>query len=104
MGSQQNNAGPVFRLYVKDADVTVRFSEEESKDVKCRVRDILTGHMGNASRGKDCCAGTQNRRDERNACMVIAECQGNSGFSLDLESRITAGSAIPYSNRYGGSV
>ena len=27
-----------------------------------------------------------------------------SGFSLDLESRITAGSAIPYSNRYGGSV
>ena len=46
MGSQQNNTGPVFRLYVKDADVTVRFSEEESKDVKCRVRDILTGAYG----------------------------------------------------------
>ena len=46
MGSQQNNAGPVFRLDVKDAEFTVRFSEEESKYVNCRVRDILTGAYG----------------------------------------------------------
>ena len=71
MGSQQNNASPVFRLYVKDADVTVRFSEEESADVKCRVRDILTGAYGERLQGKTCCADARNRRDERNACMVL---------------------------------
>lgn len=49
MGRQQNNASPVFRLYVKGAAVTVRFSEEESEDVKGGGRDILTGHMENAS-------------------------------------------------------
>lgn len=46
MSSQQNNRKPVFRLYVKGAAVTVRFSEEESADVRCRIRDILTGAYG----------------------------------------------------------
>lgn len=60
MGSQQNNASPVFRLYVKGADVTVRFSEEESEDVKCRVRDILTGAYGERlQREKLLCGGTE---------------------------------------------
>ena len=60
MGSQKNNASPVFRLYVKDADITVRFSEEESEDVKCRVRDILTGAYGERlQREKLLCGGTE---------------------------------------------
>ena len=60
MGSQQNNASPVFRLYVKDADVTVRFSEEESEDVKCRVRDILTGAYGERLQRENLpCGGTE---------------------------------------------
>lgn len=46
MSSQQNNRKPVFRLYVKGSAVTVRFSEEESVDVKCRIRDILTNVYG----------------------------------------------------------
>lgn len=48
MGSQQSNCNtnPVFRLYISGAAVTVRFSEEESTDVRCRVRDILTGAYG----------------------------------------------------------
>lgn len=46
MSSQQNNRKPVFRLYVKGSAVTVRFSEEESADVRCRIRDILTGAYG----------------------------------------------------------
>ena len=46
MSSQQNNRKPVFRLYVKGAAVTVRFSEEKSMDVRCRIRDILTGAYG----------------------------------------------------------
>ena len=46
MSSQQNNRKPVFRLYVKGAAVTVRFSEEESSDERCRIRDILTGAYG----------------------------------------------------------
>lgn len=60
MGSQQNNASPVFRLYVQDAAVMVRFSEEESEDVKCRVRDILTGAYGERlQREKLLCGGTE---------------------------------------------
>lgn len=60
MGSQQNNASPVFRLYVKGADVMVRFSEEESEDVKCRVRDILMGAYGERlQREKLLCGGTE---------------------------------------------
>jgi len=51
---------PVFRLYVKGAAVTVRFSEEESEDVKCRVRDILTGAYGERlQRDSLLCAGTE---------------------------------------------
>ena len=46
MGSQQNDINPVFQLYICGSDVMVRFSEEESVDVKCRVRDILTGAYG----------------------------------------------------------
>lgn len=43
MGSQQSSTNPVFQLCVSGSDVMVRFSEEESVDVRCRVRDILTG-------------------------------------------------------------
>ncbi len=46
MGSQQNDINPVFQLCISGSDVMVRFSEEESVDVKCRVRDILTGAYG----------------------------------------------------------
>lgn len=46
LGSQQNNGNPVFRLCINGAAVTVRFSEEESADVKCRVRNILTRAYG----------------------------------------------------------
>lgn len=46
MGSQQNDINPVFQLCICGSDVMVRFSEEESVDVKCRVRDILTGAYG----------------------------------------------------------
>lgn len=46
MSSQQNNEKHVFRLYVKGAAVTVRFSEEESADLKRRIRDILTDVYG----------------------------------------------------------
>ncbi len=60
MGSQQNNMSPVFRLYVKGAAVTVRFSEEESEDVICWVRDILTGAYGERlQRDSLLCAGTE---------------------------------------------
>lgn len=60
MGSQQNSASPVFRLYVKGADVMVRFSEEESEDVKCRVRDILTGAYGERLQRENLlCGGTE---------------------------------------------
>ncbi len=57
MSSQQSNTSPVFRLYVKGADVTVRFSKEESEDVKCRVRDILTGAYGERLQRKKYCTG-----------------------------------------------
>lgn len=46
MGSQQSTTNPVFQLCVSGSHVIVRFSEEESVDVKCRVRDILTGAYG----------------------------------------------------------
>ena len=46
LSSQQNNRKPVFRLYVKGSAVMVRFSEEESADVRCRIRDILMGAYG----------------------------------------------------------
>ena len=46
MSCQQNNRKPVSRLYVKGSAVTVRFSEEESADVRCRIRDILMGAYG----------------------------------------------------------
>lgn len=46
MGSQQRSINPVFQLCICGFDVMVRFSEEESVDVKCRVRDILTGAYG----------------------------------------------------------
>ncbi len=46
MGSQQRSINPVFQLCICGSDVMVRFSEEESVDVKCRVRDILTGAYG----------------------------------------------------------
>ncbi|MCM1233194.1 MAG: hypothetical protein NC489_24005 [Ruminococcus flavefaciens] len=46
MGSHQDNNNPVFQLCISGAKVMVRFSEEESVDVKCRVRDILTGAYG----------------------------------------------------------
>lgn len=46
MGSQQRSINPVFQLCISGSDVMVRFSEEESVDVKCRVRDILTGAYG----------------------------------------------------------
>lgn len=46
MGSQQSDINPVFQLCISGSDVMVRFSEEESVDVKCRVRDILTGAYG----------------------------------------------------------
>ena len=53
MSSQQNNRKPVFRLYVKGIAVTVRFSEEESADVRCRIRDILTSVYGERLRSDD---------------------------------------------------
>ncbi|MCI9071417.1 MAG: hypothetical protein HFH80_01155 [Lachnospiraceae bacterium] len=43
MGSQQYNKNPIFQLCISGGDVMVRFSAEESVDVKSRVRDILTG-------------------------------------------------------------
>lgn len=46
MGSQQSSKIPVFQLCINGAAVMVRFSEEESVGVKCRVRDILTGAYG----------------------------------------------------------
>lgn len=46
MGSQQRSINPVFQLCICGSDLMVRFSEEESVDVKCRVRDILTGAYG----------------------------------------------------------
>lgn len=46
MGSQQSDVNPVFQMCVSGSDVMVRFSEEESVDVKCKVRDILTGAYG----------------------------------------------------------
>ncbi len=46
MGSQQNNKNPVFQMCISGGDVMVRFSAEESVDVKSRVRDILTGAYG----------------------------------------------------------
>ena len=46
MDSQQSNKNPIFQLCINGDDVIVRFSEEESVDVKCRVRDILTGAYG----------------------------------------------------------
>lgn len=46
MGSQKSDINPVFQLCICGSDVMVRFSEEESVDVKCRVRDILTGAYG----------------------------------------------------------
>lgn len=46
MDSQQSNKNPIFQLCINGDDVMVRFSEEESVDVKCRVRDILTGAYG----------------------------------------------------------
>lgn len=46
MDSQQSDINPVFQLCISGSDVMVRFSEEESVDVKCRVRDILTGAYG----------------------------------------------------------
>lgn len=46
MGSQQRSINPVFQLCICGSDVMFRFSEEEPVDVKCRVRDILTGAYG----------------------------------------------------------
>lgn len=46
MGRQQSGENPVFRLCISGTNVMVRFSTEESVDVKCRVRDILTGAYG----------------------------------------------------------
>ena len=37
MGSQQSSTNPVFQLCVSGSDVIVRFSEEESVDVRCKI-------------------------------------------------------------------
>ncbi|MCM1193129.1 MAG: hypothetical protein NC305_14890 [Lachnospiraceae bacterium] len=42
MSEDKVNGSPVFRLNLKDAVVTVRFSDTETDDVKGRIRDILT--------------------------------------------------------------
>lgn len=42
MSENRTNMSPVFRLSLKGAAVTVRFSDTETDDVKGRIRDILT--------------------------------------------------------------
>lgn len=42
MSENKKSGSPVFRLSLKGAAVTVRFSDTETDDVKSRVRDILT--------------------------------------------------------------
>lgn len=42
MSENKVNGSPVFRLNLKGAVVTVRFSDTETADVKNRIRDILT--------------------------------------------------------------
>lgn len=42
MSESKISVSPVFRLNLKGAAVTVRFSDTETDDVKSRIRDILT--------------------------------------------------------------
>lgn len=42
MTENQRNSSPVFRFNINGSPITITFSDTESKDVKARVRDILT--------------------------------------------------------------
>lgn len=42
MADNQKNSSPVFRFSMDGLPITIMFSDTESKDVKTRVRDILT--------------------------------------------------------------
>ena len=88
MGSQQNNINPVFQLCISGSDVMVRFSEEESVDVKCKVRDILTGAYRERLQRTPLLCG-----DDCDVCVVMVK---------DTENGISANSTVPYNSKCGG--